>query len=52
VHLKRGPFRIVRIKEKLLERKSSGSGSKKIEINGSRDPLRWPRDISVRKSWH
>jgi hypothetical protein len=30
----------MRITEELLERKSSGSGSRKIEINGPEDPLR------------
>jgi len=24
----------------------------KTEINGRGDPLRWPRDTPLRKSWH
>jgi hypothetical protein len=42
--LERGPFSLVRISEELLQCKSSGSGSRKIKINGRGDPLRWPRN--------
>jgi hypothetical protein len=44
VGLERGPLSLVTITEKLLEWKSSGSGSRKPRINGREDPLRWPRD--------
>jgi hypothetical protein len=40
-----GPLSLMSIIEDLLEWKSSGSGSRKIEINGRGDPLRRPRDI-------
>jgi hypothetical protein len=43
VGLERGQLSLVRITEKLLEWKSSGSGARKIEINGRENPLRWPR---------
>jgi hypothetical protein len=42
--LERGPLSLVRITEELLEWKSSGSGSRKIDINGRGNPLCWPRD--------
>jgi hypothetical protein len=41
--LERGPLSLVRIIEELLERKNSGSVLN-TDINGRRDPLRWPRD--------
>jgi hypothetical protein len=44
VGLERGPLSLVSITEELLDRKSRGSGSRKTEINGRGDPLRWPRD--------
>jgi hypothetical protein len=44
VGLERGPLSLVNTSEKLLEWKSSRSGSRKTEINGRGDPLRWPRD--------
>jgi hypothetical protein len=44
VGLERGPLSLVRIIEKLLEWKSSGSGQEN-RINGRGDSLRWPRDI-------
>jgi hypothetical protein len=43
VRLERGPLSLVRIIEELLQWKSSGSGQEN-RINGSGDPLRWPRD--------
>jgi hypothetical protein len=43
VGLERGSLSLVRITEELLERKSSGSGSRKPRIL-QWDPLRWPRD--------
>jgi hypothetical protein len=43
VGLERGPLRLVRIIEELLEWKSSGSGQEN-RINGRGDQLRWPRD--------
>jgi hypothetical protein len=41
--LERGPLSLVRINEELLEWKSRASGLEN-QINGRRDPLRWPRD--------
>jgi hypothetical protein len=41
--LKRGPLILVRITEELLERKSSGSGSRKSRLTAVGDPLRSPR---------
>jgi hypothetical protein len=43
VGLERGPLSVVSTIEKLLERKSSGSGLESREY-GCRDPSRWPRD--------
>jgi hypothetical protein len=43
VGLERGPLSLVRIIEKLLEWKNSGSGQEN-RINDRRDPLRWPRN--------
>jgi hypothetical protein len=40
--LERGPLSLVSTTEKLLERKSSGSGLESREY-GRRDPSRWPR---------
>jgi hypothetical protein len=45
VGLERGPLSLVRMTEELLEWKSSGSESRKIEVNGHGEPLRWPRNI-------
>jgi hypothetical protein len=42
--LDRSPLSLVRTTEELLERKSSGSGKKKTEINDRGYPLGWPRD--------
>jgi hypothetical protein len=49
VGLEWGLLSLVSIIEELLEWKSSGSGSKKNEINGRGDPLRWPRDTPFPK---
>jgi hypothetical protein len=43
VDLKRGPLRLMRINEELLDWKSSGSGQEN-RINYRGDRLRWPRD--------
>jgi hypothetical protein len=49
VGLKRGPLSLVSTTQKLLERKSSGSGLESREY-GRRDPSRWPRgDIYSQK---
>jgi hypothetical protein len=39
-----GPLSLVRTIEELLEWKSSGSGSRKTDINGRGNSLRWPRN--------
>jgi hypothetical protein len=44
VGLERGTFSLASKTEELFEWKSSGFGSKYIEINGSGDRLRRPRD--------
>jgi hypothetical protein len=46
VDLERGPLSLVSTNEKLLERKSSGSGQEN-EITGIGDPLRWLRDTPL-----
>jgi hypothetical protein len=42
VGLERGPLRLVTTIEKLLGRKTSGSGLESLEY-GRRDPSHWPR---------
>jgi hypothetical protein len=49
VGLQRGSLSLVSTIEEQLERKSSASGLESREY-GRRDPLRWPRDTSNRKS--
>jgi hypothetical protein len=44
VSLERGPLSLMSITEKLLELKSSGSGSRKPRLTAMGDPLRRPRD--------
>jgi hypothetical protein len=51
VGLERGPLSLVITTEELLGRNSSGSCLENREY-GHGDPLRWPRDTSIRKSWH
>jgi hypothetical protein len=51
VNLERGPLSLVSTIEELLGRKSSCS-SLEIREYGRRDPSRWSRTPSIRKSWH
>jgi hypothetical protein len=50
VGLQRGPLGLVSTSELLLGRKS-GSGLENRDY-GRGDPLRWPQDTLIRKSWH
>jgi hypothetical protein len=50
VGLERGPLSLVSKIEELLGWNSSGSGLESREY-GRRDPSRWPRAPSIRKSW-
>jgi hypothetical protein len=49
--LERGPLSLMSTTEELLGRESSES-CLEIQQYGSRDPSRWPRGSSIRKSWH
>jgi hypothetical protein len=51
VGLERSPLSFVSTTEELLGRNSSGSGLE-IREYGRGDPLRWPCDTSICKSWH
>jgi hypothetical protein len=48
--LERGPLSLVSTIEKLLGRKSSGSGLENRKY-GHRDPSRWPRDTLYSQKW-
>jgi hypothetical protein len=50
VGLERGSLGLVSTIEGLLGRKHRGSGLESREY-GRRDPSRWPRGTSIRKSW-
>jgi hypothetical protein len=47
VGLERGPLRLLRINEELLERKSSGSGLENLRLTAVGDPPRSPRDTPL-----